>query len=215
MANNPLQGELFGLEDRLKNNAENYGFSECALSPFLARTDNNYQAAMYLFYGINDAERIGGNSINKEVYESLNTSEIAAMLIGLAKIKLNGKFYRGKVIEYSDLREKKAGEIIPELIKAGRGYHGTRVMAERGFAGHNKSESSLFQRISYLSAESREGFEEVFRKKMAVSSSKNSRDYDFMDPNTGGKLDSTGAKIYLTHFLSKIKAVYAKHHAGH
>ena len=212
MAADSNQGVLFTIEDKVTNDAENYGFSEKVLKAYHTKIDNNYQAAMYLFYGIHNVHRTDGTSINREIYESLNTSEIAAMLIGFAKIKLRGSFYRGKTVNYSELKEKKAEEVIPELIKAGKNYNGTRTMADRGFTSHDMSEKSLMKRVSSLSREAKEGFETLSRRKMAVSSSQNSIDYDFIEPNVDGKLDQAGAKAYLNHFLGKISAVYKRNY---
>lgn len=197
------------------NNLNGYGFPEDGcLNSFLSMAPGNYESAQHLYYGMRDMEN--GRGIPHEIYQVMNTAEIAAMFIGNAVLKIKGKvkIRQGEVdreIEYLRLKYEPVEGIISELVVIGFQYNAIRRMQKKGFSKYETGKDSLKRRISALPESTKKMFLLPFNRKMAISNRDNREGFDFYDPNcdeTGNSpLDYRGALTYTTQVKSYMKDV--------
>ncbi len=228
---NKGQGNLFtgqdgGLEGRLPrivNNATDFGFEVGNLASFLAPdetkvvpTDHLYSASQRLFDGFNDLVKIG-STLPREIYQSLNTSEIAALFIGSAVAKkFPYKPLRGKT--YNELKnEADVAEIVSAFVGIGYQYAGIIGMINRGFTGHPTRSGDLKRRIDALPDSTKKMLSFVLLKDRAVPSRENPRNFDYFDPNfVGHRLgyDKRGSAFrYIELVASGMKEVYRNYNS--
>jgi len=226
------QGILFiggdgGLERRLPrivNNATDFGFEVGNLASFLAPdetkvvpTDHIHSASQRLFDGFNDLVKIG-STLPREIYQSLNTSEIAALFIGnvVAKKFPDTHFRKGKT--YNELKnEADVAEIVSAFVGIGYQYAAIISMINCGFTGHPTRSGDLKRRIDSLSDNTKKMLSFVLLKDRAVPSRENPRNFDYFDPNfVGHRLgyDKRGSAFrYIELVASGMKEAYRNYNS--
>ena len=193
------------------NSLPGYGFLEGSLKSFHGRSSrnfsDNYQAAENLFYGLIDMVLKG---VPHEIYEVMNTQDIAAMAIGYSILKRWGRaIIKGYTeIKYHGLTKRQVEDIIPTLVAIGYQYTAVRNMRRKGFTQHSTRRHDLRNRITALPNDIKRKFLISFKKPMARSSRDNSHYYDFIDPNSDGTNNHIGTIIYTTHVIDLMQKLY-------
>ena len=207
-----------GLEARLQNvpratnNEHGYGFVDGSLDSFLSKRVDNYQAVEPLFYGLRDMGRTPG--IPPEIYQAMNTAEIAAMLIGVGELKMfgNGRFTlrSGKEINYDELKNKPVEEIISKLVKIGFEYEAVRIMRDKGFTQHSTRRGDLKKRIAELPEDVKNIFTDLFKRERAVSNRQNPSKHDFYDPTIDARNGYDAARTYVSQIISYMSTLNSR-----
>lgn len=221
----PSQTPQGGLEERLQsttttsppivNNMEGYGFIEGSLTSFLGMQSGNYHAARDLFYGLIDLSRMDRAAAH-EIYQLMNTADIAAMFIGIARLKELGTVTirrTGRIINYEELQREAAVEnIISKLVQIGYSFNAVDMMKNKGFNEHPTFYNSLKKRIARLSPEAKQKFTNAFLRSRPISHRERPERFDFYDVGEG-RTDYTAADIYTKAAIEHMKTLYARNTA--
>ncbi len=201
-----LEEKVSGKPSATVNDIKGYGFLENNLGSFRTKANGDYEAAQYLYFGFMDI----GRGIPHEVYQAMDTAEIAAMFIGNWQLKKFGSSScsNHKKFSYSELKNKPVDEIVSALVQIGFNYTSVIKMKDKGYNKHPTKRGDLKRRIVTLPSPTQQLFLQAFNRKRAIPNSENSAEFDFYDPNKGDGLDYTAAKNYTGRVIELIKSLY-------
>lgn len=152
--NGTNNGTSRGIEN-VVNNMPVYGVAGGNLNTFASDSVNDYYSLQHFSHGLIDMERISPNILH-ELFQRMNTVEIAAMLVGYGKIKTNGRVKleragrKTKFISYGQFGRESFESIISRLVGIGFGYVSIKRMQKKGFREHDTNPNALRARMSKL-----------------------------------------------------------------
>ena len=218
-----FDGSSSGLERRVvvRNNADNFGITEENLTSFLvedkkrvAPRDHDFSASQHLFDGFKDLERSRGG-LPVEVYQSLNTSEIAALFVGDAVAKKYPDLPFVGRRTYNALKEERdVAQMASFLVSIGYNYSPVLAMRNVGFKSHPTKSGDLIRRIDALPKYARDILRESLFRERAIPSRENPKNCDYYDFNLlGAKFGYNrpdSASFYVKSVVSGMRSVYRR-----
>ncbi|HLC61149.1 MAG TPA: hypothetical protein VJJ52_07015 [Candidatus Nanoarchaeia archaeon] len=210
---------------RLINDALNFGVEQDNLSSLLVadrrtgehktlQSDHPFSASQHLFDGFHDLE--GVYHLPIELYQSMNTSEIAALFIGDSVMKRfsEKRFHNGK--PYSQLRQEgNVEDIVSSMVGVGYSYPAVRRIIGKGFSKHNTGPGDLKIRIALIRELLKRELLGALIGSRAVPSREIATKYDYFDSNfVGHKFGyhrQASAKVYADAFRRGMESVYRKY----
>ncbi len=200
-----LEREVGGNQPPVVNNAPGYAVTTETLNSFsVVNRGDPYFAAKHLYYGVMDFLRIGKENARK-LFQSMNSVDIAAFLVGYSIIKhLGGAYVRRRIITHKKSQNAPVRFAIPKFVQVG--YHNcpaVRGMIGKGFDRLPKNANSLVYRVDGLP----DSFKQAFKNNLGSEMEELSRsEFTQLDK---GVVNGEIASRYIRSVSALMRSLYA------